>query len=74
MFDEKVASSACGTADPKPTPACGTKDPEPAPACGAKDPEPAPACGAKDPEAKKKARRQFRVNWRLRFYNEAYFV
>ena len=37
MFDEKVVSTACGTADP--APACGTKDPESAPACGTKDPE-----------------------------------
>ncbi len=28
MFDEKVASTACGTADPESAPACGTADPE----------------------------------------------
>ena len=48
MFNEKVASTACGTSDPTPAPACGTADP--APACGTADP--APACGTKDPEAK----------------------
>jgi len=28
MFEEQVASTACGTTDPAPAPACGTKDPE----------------------------------------------
>jgi len=39
MFDEMIASTACGTTDPNPAPACGTADPGPAPACGTKDPE-----------------------------------
>ena len=74
MFEEKVTSTACGTADPTPAPACGTTDPNPAPACGTNDPEPAPACGTKDPEAQKKSKASITDKLAPRFCQEAFLV